>query len=282
VAQEITHSFTLSSWKQEAFMLKIDLAKAFDRLEWNFIVMGMHKQGFSNHFINLIKACISNSVFSVITNGNHHGKFKGERGIRQGCPLSPYLFVMAINELALELQEELQRRNLQSITLGPNSPPVFSLMFADDLIVCGQATRNEVLTIWNTINRLCKRSGQTLNWSKSSILFSRNVNDEHTNLVKQIFRVEDMNNRTIHLGHPLILPGRNRVAAYAFILEKLKSKLSCYKANKLSHAAKLVLIKSVLSSLSVYYMSNILLSKKLLAKNECSDQGFLMEGKPSE
>jgi hypothetical protein len=102
-------------------------------------------------------------------------------------------------------------------------------MFADDLIVCGQATRNEALTIWNTINRFCKHSGQTPNWSKSSILFSRNVNDEHTNLVKQIFRVEDMNNRTIHLGHPLILPSTDRAAAYAFILEKLKSKLSCYK-----------------------------------------------------
>jgi hypothetical protein len=109
VAQEITHTYSLSSWKQKGFMIKIDLAKAFDRLEWSFIVMALQKQGFSNHFINLVKACISNPKFSVIVNGNHHGKFKSQRGIRQGCPLSPYLFVIAINELAIQLQEETRK-----------------------------------------------------------------------------------------------------------------------------------------------------------------------------
>jgi hypothetical protein len=166
VAQEITHSFYLSSWKQKAFMIKIDLAKAFDRLEWGFIVMALQKQGFSNHFIKLVKACISNSSFSVIINGNHYGKFKSQRGIRQGCPLSPYLFVIAINELAIQLQEELHKENIKGVTLGPNCPPVYSLMFVDDLLVCGQANHREAVIIWNTINNFCKHSGQTPNWSK--------------------------------------------------------------------------------------------------------------------
>jgi hypothetical protein len=74
-------------------------------------------------------------MFSVIINGNHHGKFKSERGIRQGCPLSPYLFVTAINELAVELQDELQRKNLQGVILGLGCPPIYSLIFADDLLV---------------------------------------------------------------------------------------------------------------------------------------------------
>jgi hypothetical protein len=78
--------------------------------------------------------------------------------------------------------------------------------------------------------------------------------------------VEDMNIQSVHLGHPLILPAKNRSQAYDFVLQKFKSKLSCYKSNKLSHAARLVLIKSVLSSLPIYYMSNILFSKKLVAK----------------
>ena len=75
-----------------------------------------------------------------------------------------------------------------------------------------------------------------------------------------------MNTQSVHLGHPLILPAKNRSRAYDFILQKFKSKLSCYKANKLSHAGRLVLIKSVLSSIPIYYMSNILLSKKMLTK----------------
>ena len=70
----------------------------------------------------------------------------------------------------------------------------------------------------------------------------------------------------MHLGHPLILPGKNRLAAYAFLVDKFKAKLTGYKANKLSHAGRLTLIKSVFASISVYYMSNILLSKKIISK----------------
>lgn len=151
IAQEITHSFSLSSWKQQAFMLNIYLAKAFDRLQWNFLINALIKQGFTAHFINLIKACISNAKFSVFINGNLHDDFRATRGIRHGCPLSPYLFAIAINELAAGLQEDLHQRNLQGIALGPKCPPICSLMFADDLLVYGQATHHEAITISNTL-----------------------------------------------------------------------------------------------------------------------------------
>jgi hypothetical protein len=70
IAQEITHSFQLSSWNQKAFMIKIDLAKAFDRMEWNFILLALARKGLHGHFINLIHTCISTPSFSVIINGS--------------------------------------------------------------------------------------------------------------------------------------------------------------------------------------------------------------------
>ena len=69
IAQEITHSFALSSWKNKAFMLKIDLAKAFDRNAWNFLVSTLARKGLHGHFIKLVHACISSPTFSVIING---------------------------------------------------------------------------------------------------------------------------------------------------------------------------------------------------------------------
>ena len=103
VAQEIAHSFYLNSWDGSDFMLKIDLAKAFDRIEWHFIVNALKRKGLHGHFINLIHACISSPTFSVIINGQSFAHFKSSRGIRQGCPLSPSLFVLAVNELSLAL-----------------------------------------------------------------------------------------------------------------------------------------------------------------------------------
>jgi hypothetical protein len=145
ITQEVTHSFALSSWKHKAFMLKIDLAKAFDRLEWNFVVAALNRKGLHEHFINLIHACISSPTFSVIINGQPFAKFKSNRGIRQGCPLSPYLFFISINELSISLQEAMMINNFMDIKLGPNCPPIHSLLFADDHLMCGQATEHEAL-----------------------------------------------------------------------------------------------------------------------------------------
>ena len=83
--------------------------------------------------------------------------------------------------------------------------------------------------------------------------------------IKQIFQVSDLDSNTIHLGHPLILPAKDKSAAYNFVYDKFKQKLTAYKANRLSHAARLTLIKSVFAFIPVYYMSTILFLKKFLA-----------------
>jgi hypothetical protein len=71
----------------------------------------------------------------------------------------------------------------------------------------------------------------------------------------------------IHLGHPLVLPAKNRSEAYNFILQKFKNKLTTYKANSMSHAARVELINPVFASIPVYYMSNIIFSKKVLPRS---------------
>lgn len=215
-------------------MLKIDLAKAFDRVEWNFIVAALSRKGLHGHFINLVHACISSPTFLVVINGQPFATFHGERGIRHGCPLSPYLFVLAINELFIALQEAMSANSFAGITLGPNCPSIHSLLFADDLLVCGQATLQEASNMKKILHEFCVHSGQTPNWSKSGIIFSKNVSTSTIHSIKQIFPVPDIDNNFIHLGHPLILPGKDRTAAYNFVFDKFKSKLNTYKADKLS------------------------------------------------
>jgi hypothetical protein len=266
IAQEITHSFSLKSWKNKSFMLKIDLAKAFDRLEWDFIVAALARKGLHGHFINLIHACVSSPTFSVVINGQPYAKFRGNRGIRQGCPLSPYLFVLAINDLSIALQLAMSQTNLTGVMLGPNCPAIHSLLFADDLLICGEATIQEATRMKSILQDFCRKSGQTPNWSKSGIIFSKHVDQTTAQSIINIFPVPTMDKAFIHLGHPLILPAKDRASAYNFVLDKFRSKLSTYKADKLSHAARLELIKSVFASIPVYYMSNILFSKKFITK----------------
>jgi hypothetical protein len=88
LTKEIIHSFTLKSWTSQAFLIKIGLAKAFDRLEWSFITQALTRLGFNSHFINLIFTCISTSSLSILVNQQPTSYFYPQRGLRQGCPLS--------------------------------------------------------------------------------------------------------------------------------------------------------------------------------------------------
>ena len=96
--------------------------------------------------------------------------------------------------------------------------------------------------------------------------------------IKSIFPVPLIDNSFIHLGHPLVLPAKNRSEAYNFVLDKFKTKLGTYKANSLSHAARLELINSVFASIPVYYMSNLIFSKKFIAKINSIMRAFWWSG----
>lgn len=135
IAQEIVHSFGLNSYCQKAFLLKIDLSKAFDRLEWDFIAAALQRKGFHPHFINLVLSCINSSSFAVNINGQSYGAFNANRVIRKGCPLSPYLFVLAVNELSKQLNEALHNQHIKGIKLSECGPVIHSLIYADDLII---------------------------------------------------------------------------------------------------------------------------------------------------
>jgi hypothetical protein len=152
-------TFTLKSWKQQAFLLKLDLAKAFDMLKWSFNAHDLRRLGLPTHFIRMIHACISTPTFSLLVNGEPTAGFHFQRGIRQGCPLSPYLFVVAINELSITLQQELCNANLTGVSLGPSCPPIHSLLFANDLILCGKASQQEATIIHSTLQHFCDNSG---------------------------------------------------------------------------------------------------------------------------
>jgi hypothetical protein len=186
--------------------------------------------------------------------------------LRQGCPLSPYLFVIAINELSIQLQEALHNNNLSGISLGEGAPPIHSLLFAGDLILCGNAIVEEAQAIKTILYDFCQQSGQTPNLQKSSILFSKNVPGNIKNQIKGIFPVSNLQPNTMHLGHPIIFSHRDKNKAYNFIYNKFLAKFGTLKANKLNHAGRLQYIKSVLSSIPVYYMSTVLFSKTFIEK----------------
>jgi hypothetical protein len=128
----------------------------------------------------------------VLINGEPSPTFYPQRGVRQGCPLSPYLFIVVINELSMCLQHHSSSQNIEGITLGPNCPRIHSLLFANDLIICGQATIEEATGINTILQRFCNACGQTPNIAKSSITFSNYTDNQSKMAVKSSFHISNL------------------------------------------------------------------------------------------
>lgn len=124
------------NWKNisKRSMLKVDLKKTFDSINWAFIMLILQVLGFPPSFVNLIYQCISTTRFSVAVNGEFCGYFKRARGLRQGDPLSPYLFV-----LAMEVFSQMINKEFVSGAIGyhpaATNPNVTHLAFADDIMI---------------------------------------------------------------------------------------------------------------------------------------------------
>jgi hypothetical protein len=253
--------------------IKIDMEKAFDRMEWSFLYRIFHLLGFSSKWIHLINQCLSTVSFSILLDGSPFGMFNSSRGLRQGDPLSPFLFILGMETFSRLIMKAELDGSIQDIKIARQASQISYLMFANDLMVFGKANALEASNILGCINKFTSWSGQKVNFSKSSIFYSLNMKPNSIANIKSILNVQQISPKAKYLGLPLFIQ-RNKKRTFADIKDKILSRISGWRAKLLSQAVRTTLIKMVANVLPCYTMSLFLLPKSFCQDIDSSLRKF--------
>lgn len=213
----------------------------------------------------MVLECISTVSYQIKFNGDLGQVFVPERGIRQGDPLSPYLFILAAEGLSCLLKEGHSQGTLTGVQLARSSPSIHHLLFADDSMIMSIAKESEAYAIQSILNKYSLASGQRINLNKSMIMFGEGVDDRTKRGICSALNMQQGSRRVKYLG----LPGewqRSKSQALSWLKDKIWQKLQGWKEKFLSHAGKEVLVKSVIQAIPNYIMSCFVLPKSFCAK----------------
>lgn len=241
--------------RKGSLSIKIDLEKAYDRLSWNFIRNVLDEIGLPQKLINLIMECITSPAFSVLWNGEVSGDFHPSRGIRQGAPLAPYIFVLCMEKLSHMIVDSVHDRAWIPIKAGRSGPVISHLIFADDLLLFAEASVSQMTHVLQVLDVFCSSSGHQINKQKTSIFFSRNVSMELRNDLSSRSGFSLAEGIGRYLGS-LPYVGRNKRSRYKTIIDKMQNKLAGWKSQCLSMAGRITLAQSVLGSMTIFNMQH--------------------------
>jgi ribonuclease HI len=263
LAQEGLHSLKIA--RSKGAILNIDLSKAYDRVNWAYIHLLLTHLGFQVPFIKWVMACISSISFAVLINGEASPFFTSERGLRQGCPLSPLLFLLVVEGLSKAIDSTARAGNFQGILVAPGMR-ITHLLFVDDVLIFCNGRVGDAETLDDILSLFRLATWMIINDQKSTITTSEMDGEEMA--VYQIFfpfTLQDISEGIKYLGFQL-KPNSYRKEDWKWLITKLEKRLNGWSFRWLSRAGRLTLTKSILEAIPVYWMSLAWIPKGVLEK----------------
>ncbi|GJX57117.1 RNA-directed DNA polymerase, eukaryota [Tanacetum coccineum] len=265
----------LLSWckfkKQQTLVFKVDFAKAYDSIRWDYLDDVLAAFGFGSKWRSWIKGSLSNGMASILVNGSPTAEFQFFRGLKQGDPLAPYLFILVMESFHLSISRAIEAGFFTGIKVD-RSLTLSHLFYADDAVFIGEWSTDNLRNIMQMLHCFSLSSGMVINLKKSQLLgigvhcatISNAASSIGCAVLKPPFK---------YLG---VMVGGNmsRVNAWEDSIGKIKARLSKWKLKTLSVGGRLTLLKSVLGSTPIYSMSLYKVPKTVLNEMESLRRNF--------
>eukprot|EP00253_Pinus_taeda_P011523 PITA_11523 len=253
-------------------LLKIYLSKAFDSISWQYIQKILNAFGFDPSWTRWILSLLTSSFFSVLINGIPSDTFHPSRGIRQGDPLSPFLFVIIAEGLGRNIKSVIASRCLKGLSFN-NSPSFSHQQFVDDNMLFWHPSVQEARLFKDILSTFSDASGALINRVKSQIFFFNTPVSTQRSISHILgFTIASLPSK--YLGAPMIASALKH-SSWRDLLEKLEAKLFLWTHRSLNMASRVVLIKSILQSMPLYLFSLLAAPKWVLKAIKNLQRNFL-------
>ncbi|KAL6140699.1 hypothetical protein ACLB2K_058995 [Fragaria x ananassa] len=240
IAQEILHKCENAKGTKGFMAWKVDLSKAYDRLNWNFIEQVLYEVKIPIQLVKLIMSCVSTVSYQIVLNG----------------------------ELSSLSQHAIEMNYWKPIQSSQSGPFISHLFFADDLILFSEASTSQATIMKCCMDTFCNLSGQSVSLEKSMVYCSPNVSSDLANRISSICGSPITEDLGVYLGMSLI-HSRVSAATYANLVDKVQTRLASWKSKTLNMAGRLTLIQSVSSSIPIYAMQTAKLPVHTCERPKC-------------
>jgi len=246
-------------------ILKIDLKKTYDCICWDYLKLVLLQCGFGLPMTNWILGCITSTTYAILINGEPTCFFNNERGLRQGCPLSPLPFILIMEGLSLALKISKEEGLLTGIKVS-RLHKIIHLLFVDDILIMAKASIGEWQEIKRVLDVFCRASGLKINENKTTFL-QHGVQQQDLEILQANFHFNfvDLSSGFRYLGYFLKID-RYKTKDWNSLIDMYEAQINHWCNRQLSIGGHCVLIKVVLESQPVYWLALANLPSSILQK----------------
>jgi hypothetical protein len=254
------------------------MMKAYDRVDWGFLRLVLLQVGLSLEATDWIMGCVSSANYVVLINGSPTSFFNNSRGLRQGFPLSPLLFLLVVEGLSRSILKKVEERKIEGV-LVEKGIRITHLLFVDDVLLFGNGTLTEWETFKEVLDLFCLATGMSFSPHKSLFLEAGWLEEELTVLkVLFPFEVKPLETGFKYLGF-FLKPNCYSLADWGWLEKKIEKRISSWSHRWLTLGGRVTLVKSVLESIPVYWLSLAKIPKSILNRIRRKMFSFLWSGK---
>jgi hypothetical protein len=262
--------------KKECLIFKVDFEKAYDSVDWCFLEYMFQRCGFCGKWILWMRACVFAGNLSVLVNGSPTGEINIQRGLKQGDPLAPFLFLIVVEGLSGVLKKAVSIGSFKGILVGSNPVEITHLQYADDTLCIGEASVENLWTLKAILRGFEMASGLKVNFWKSGLI-GVNVSSDFLEVATIFLNCRLTSLPFKYLGLPI---GANPKCESTWdpLVDHLRKRLCSWRNKYISLGGRIVLINSVLNAIPIFHLSFLKLPNKVWKKIVRIQREFLWGG----